>query len=640
VVRRPGTKHVAEVKTSAKATRVIAFEFSTTQAYIIEVGDQYMRFYRDNGQIVSGMSAYEISTPYLEADIFDLQFTQSADVLFIVHPDYAPRELTRTGHTSWTLSETDFQDGPYLALNGTSTTLTASAMTGSVTVTASATTGINGGDGFKSTDVGRVLRIEDNGGGGKWAWGEITGFTSTTVVTVEVKENNFPTTGTTIWRLGAWSDTDGWPGTVTFYQDRLFYGGTTNYPQRVDGSRTGDYNNFAPSDLADGTVADDHAVSYTLNANNVNRTRWMLDQDKGLAIGTTGGEWLLRPSNRNEAISPTNVKADRATPHGSSKARPLRAGPGLLYIQRAGRKVREMVYSIDVDNYAAADVTKLAEHITKGGLVELAYQQEPYSIVWAVRNDGTLLGFTYDRTEDVLGWHRHIVGGVSDANGTQAQVESVAVIPSADGSYDELWLVVKRYIDGSTVRYVEYMVAYWDDETAQEDAFFVDSGLTYDGAAATTISGLDHLEGETVAVLADGAVHPSKTVASGQITLDYAASKVHAGLSYDSDLETLSIESGAADGTAVGKTKRIHRVIVKLLNTLGLKTGASSSDLTEYTFRKTSDPLGSAPPLFSGDIELPWEGGYATQARVYLRQTDPLPGTIVAVMPQMLTMDR
>lgn len=636
--RRPGFYFTREVKDSSKETRLIPFEFSTEQAYIIEVGDQYMRFYKDNGIILSGASPYEISTPYDEADLFDLRFTQSADILFITHPDYQPRELSRTGHTSWTLSTTTFEDGPYLDRNATSTTLTPSGTTGSITLTASATDGINGGDGFKSTDVGRLVRFKDSAN--NWTWLQITAFTSTIVVTANVEGADLATaTASSDWRLGVWSPTTGYPAVVTFYEDRLCYAGATSYPQRVDMSRTGDYRNFTPTD-ADGTVVDDHAVAVTLSSNTINRVRWLLDHEKALVAGTTGGEWIISANSLNEVLTPTNVKANRPSSYGSSSAAPVRAGRVLLFNQRSQRKIRELSYSIDVDGFKAPDMTLLAEHVTESGVKEMTYQQEPNSIMWVVRNDGVLAGFTYSRDEDVTGWHRHVLGGYSDSGDTTAaKVESAAVIPAASGEYDELWVIVNRHIDGGAKRYVEYLKPYWQDTMDQEDAFFVDSGLTYDGAATDTLSGLDHLEGETVSILADGAVHPDQVVASGGITLSYEASVVHVGLAYNSDYQSLSFEYGAADGTAQGKPKRIDGVSLRLRNTLGIKYGPDADNLKELPFRKASDDLGTAVPLFSGDKDLDWPGGYESDAHIFIRQDQPLPGTILSATVQLRAYD-
>jgi hypothetical protein len=524
LTRRPGTKFTAEVKDSTKKTLLVEFEFSTVQAYVLEFGDQYVRFHRNHAQItqtaqnitgitkanpgvvtysgsdtyangdrvlisgvvgmtevnnreftvanvnagantfeLSGVNTsayttyssggtvaeiYEVATPYLEADLFEIQFAQSADVLYIAHPDYAPRKLSRTGHTSWTLTTIDFLDGPFLPTNSTTTTLTLSGTTGSVTVTASAVTGINSDAGFASTDVGRLIRWKDPAN--NWTWLTITAFTSTTVVTATVEGANASAgTATANWRLGVWSTTTGFPGAVTFHGDRLFWGGPTNTPQRIDGSNVGDYENFKPSNAA-GTVADDNAVGFTLNANEVNVIRWLMSDEKGLIAGTVGGEWIVRASNQNEALTPSNVQATQSTNYGCAALPPLRAGKAIIFAQRNGRKLRELAYVFQDDGMRAPDMTVAAEHITRGGIVDMTYQSQPQSIIWMARNDGTLLGFTYEREQEVLAWHRHILGGAFSTG--QAVVESVASVPNPTGSADELWMVVKRTVDGVTRR--------------------------------------------------------------------------------------------------------------------------------------------------------------------------------------------
>lgn len=208
VERRPGTVFVEEVKTSSLSTRLVRFEFSTTQAYIIEFGNLYCRFIKDNGQILSGGSPVELVTTYATADLFELKFTQSADVLYVTHPDYPPRKITRTSDTAWSITTITLEDGPFLNTNSTTTTLTLSGTSGSVTVTASAVTGINGDAGFASTDVGRQIRWKDPAG--NWTYLTITAYTSTTVVTADIDGPNASArTATVNWRLGVWSVTTG-----------------------------------------------------------------------------------------------------------------------------------------------------------------------------------------------------------------------------------------------------------------------------------------------------------------------------------------------------------------------------------------------------------------------------------------------
>lgn len=715
LTRCPGTRFVSEVKNSAAATVIRRFEFSTTQAYVIEFGNLYCRFYKDNALItltaqnitgitnanpavvtyagadtyangdrviitgvvgmhqvnnreftvanvnagantfeLSGVNStaygtyssggtvaeiYEIATPYATADLPTLKFTQSADTLYIRHPSYNRRKLTRSGHTSWTLSTMAVSDGPYLSTNTTTTTLTPSAATGAgVTLTASAVTGINGGAGFAATDVGRVIRIKE---GAVWGYCEITGWTSTTVVTVTVHSTLTNVAAKATWRLGLWSDTTGYPATATFFEDRLFEGGNTSYPSRLDGSRSGDYENFAPSDT-DGTVTDSHAVSYTLNASTMNVIRWLLDDEKGLLVGTIGGEWLVRSSSTGAALTPTNVRATQSTTYGSANLPALRAGKGSLFVQRAARKVREIMYSFNEDGLTAPNRTVRAEHITRTGIKEMAYQQEPHSIVWFVRNDGVLLGLTFDQEQKVLAWHKHVLGGAFSTG--DAVVESVASIPAPDGTYDELWLVVKRTINGGTKRYVEYMEQPFEyGDAIETDAFFVDSGLSYSGAASASMTGLWHLEGQTVSILADGAVVPDAVVTNGAVTLPQAATNVHIGLGYTSRAKMLRPEAGAADGTAQGKLKRLHRVVIRLLASVGLKFGPLGSDEggdpDELPFRTSGMATDTAVEPFSGDKVCDWPGEYDREGYVVFEQQQPLPLTILAHMPQLVTED-
>ena len=556
VERRPGTVFVKEVKTSSAKTRLVRFEFSTTQAYILEFGNLYIRFYKDNGIILSGTStvsgatvanpvvvtdtghgysngaeifitgvvgmtelndryylvsnkttntyelqnvdgvningsaytAYgsagtsaqtvELVTTYATADLFQLKFAQSADVLYITHPDYPPRKVGRTSDTAWTITNITFSDGPFLNTNVETTTLGLSGTSGSVTVTASAVTGINGGDGFKTTDVGRLIRWKD--AAGNWTFLTITVFTDTTHVTATIDgPNASATTATASWRLGVWSTTTGYPAAVTFHQNRLCFAGPSDNPQRIDMSRTGDFENFAPTE-PDAAVVDDNAVTNTLSADTVNAVRWITDDEKGLLAGTVGGEWMLRPSDTGGVTTPANVQSKRSSAYGSGNIQPLRAGRAVLFVQKALRKVRELAYVFEDDGFRAPDLTLVAEHVSYSGVVEMTAQAEPQSLAWFPLVDGTLICLTYERDQQVVGWSRHILGGVSDAGTTQAKVESVAVVPNSAGTFDELYMIVQRYINGAVRRYVEYLKPHWDENNDQEDAFFVDSGLSLD----------------------------------------------------------------------------------------------------------------------------------------------------------------
>tara|TARA_R100001463_G_scaffold3281_6_gene13514 strand:+ start:231 stop:2237 length:2007 start_codon:yes stop_codon:yes gene_type:complete len=619
--RRVGTQFIAEVKDSTKKTRLIPFEFSTVQTYVLEFGNQYMRVYKDKGQVQSGGSAFELATPYLEAELFEIKFAQSADVLFICHPNHAARKLARTGHTSWTLTEIDFTDGPYLSPNATSTTLTPSGTTGSVNITASAST-------FAATDVGRLVSFSSGRA-------KITGFTSATVVAATTQVDFANTNAVTDWKLGAFSGTTGHPSCVSFFEQRLVFAGTLSEPQTLYFSKSGDYEN-----MTTGTNADD-AMVYTIASNQVNRIRY-LKSVRTLLVGTSGGEFTVSADGTDAAITPTNIVIKKQSSYGTANVDAQPAGNSILFLQKAKRKIRELSYNFDTDGYVAPDLTILNDIVTKSGINEMAYQQEPDSILWCVRDDGILAGLTYQRSEAVIAWHRHKLGGTFGTGSTATGygvVESVASI-SGQLTEDDFYVIVKRTINGATKRYVEAFAPFDFDETDATDFRFADSHLTYSGSATTTLSGLAHLEGQTVSVLADGATHADKVVSSGQISLDRSATKAVVGLAYDSVLQTMRVEGGAAEGTSQGKTKRISKVVLRLFETVGVKVGPSLSNLETIPFRTTSSQMNNpVDTLLAGDKEIEFRDDYNTDGFIFVKQDQPLPLSVLAIYPTVVTSD-
>ena len=623
--RRVGTQFIAEVKSSAAKTRLIPFEFSTTQTYVLEFGNNYIRFFKDKGQILSGGSAYEISSPYLTAELFDIKFAQSADVMYICHPNHEVMKLSRTGHTAWTLAEVEFTDGPYLATNTTTTTLTpASASVGTgVNITASAITGINGGAGFQTTDVGRIISF--NSGKAK-----ITARTSTTVVVCTITTAFASTAATAAFNLGAFSDTTGHPSCVSFFEQRLVFAGTTDEPQTIFFSAAGDYEN-----MTTGTNAAD-AMVYTIAANQVNAIRYM-KAVRTLVVGTTGGEYTVSADGTDASITPTNITIKRQSSYGSANVDAIPAGNAILFLQKAKRKIRELQYNFDSDGYQAPDLTILNETVTDTGINEMSYQQEPGSNIWCVRDDGVLACLTYQRSENVIAWSRHIFGGAFGSG--KAVCESIASI-SGTLTEDEVWVIVKRTVNGATKRYVECFSDFDFDETDANEFKFLDSHLSYSGSATTTLSGLAHLEGQTVSILADGAAHANKTVSSGAITLDRSVTKACVGLSYDSILQTMRIEGGAAEGTSQGKTKRISKVVLRLFETVGVKVGPSLTNLETIPFRTTSSLLSNpVDTLLSGDKEIEFNDDYNSDGFIFIKQDQPLPCSILAIYPTLVTSD-
>ena len=597
----------------------------------------------DNVSLIDN-SAVEINTPWLEADLPNVSGPQSADVLYLFHPDHRTQKLQRLGNTSWSLTDVAWEDGPWLEINATSTTLLPSAATGlGITLTLSSTEGVNGGQGWLATDIGRLVRYSK--AGTAWGYAIITSINSPTVAVADVRADfEAAPTAQTTFRLGAWSGTTGYPSVGGFYEQRLFAANNTDQVQTFWASQTADFENHTPDnrdDANDGTVEDDDALNYTISADNVNAIRWMSPGEDTLVIGTTGGEWV--PESAGASLTPSDIVVRRQTTHGSADVDPVRIGSVVLFVKRAARRVMEFGFAIEVDGFRALDMNRIAQHITVGGLSEVAFQENPESLVWSVRGDGQLLSMTYRREEDVVGWGRHIMGGVF--SGGNPVVESVAVIPGANGAgqvqnsedRDEVWVIVKRTINGATKRYVEVFERDWEDGDDEDDAYYADSIITYDSVATTTITGLDHLEGETVKVWADGAIAPDATVSSGSITLDNSASTVQVGLGYTHNYKGLKFEAGAARGTAIGKTKQIFGLNFVVLNSHTLSFGPDSSNLTDIDFRQIADLMDAGVPFFTGEYFSEYDDDWESDPRIVIQSDDPAPFTLLALAPEMDT---
>ena len=338
------------------------------------------------------------------------------------------------------------------------------------TLTASALTGINRDQGFLSTDVGRLVRLQGSDGG--WRAARITAVTSTTSVTVQLLGE--PLTDITEirhWRLGYWSDTTGWPNAGDFFEDRLWLAGSDEAPDMFAGSVVGAYEKFSQTDTF-GEVLDDSAVVARLNARKLSRIWWLSSDTRGLLMGTGSEEYTLSAPS-NEALTARNARARAATRRGSADVDPVRVDSQVLYVQRGKRTVREFAFVFEADGYRSPSMSQLASHLGAVQFAEMDYAAEPHSIVWVRREDGQLVGLTYNRDENVIGWHRHDFAG--------GEVESITVIPQSDQLQDALWLAMKRTVNGQTRRYIERLTRMWDFETELAQAHVVDSGLRYEG---------------------------------------------------------------------------------------------------------------------------------------------------------------
>lgn len=431
--------------------------------------------------------------------------------------------------------------------------------------------------------------------------------------------------GTQRWAFGEWSDVNGWPTDVAFFRERLWWG----RKQKAWGSVAADFNDYHPKSF--GTVTDDMAISVQLVSGKINDIQWMIG-DEELLCGTAGGEFTVGELTNGDPIGPGNVRVKPISFYGSRAIPPIKNGDATLFIQRSGLKAREVTYDTISYKYKSSDATVLAEHVTASGVLQMAMAQEPNQVVWGTRADGVLIGFTWNAEQEVRGWHRQPIGG----NGF---VEAIGAMPAAEGDRDELWLIVRRTIDGATKRYVEYMERPYRPGDAQSSQFYVDSGLTYNGSPTTTISGLSHLEGMTVDILGDGAPQPQRVVTGGEITLQRAASVVQIGLPCPCKYRSMRIEAGARDGTAQGKTKRTHKMVMRFLNTGGGRYGSREDNMDDINFRTTADAMGQAVPLFSGDKVVQWPEGYTTDMYMMYENEQPTAVTLLALMPQVDTQD-
>ncbi len=755
--RRGGTQYVAEVKDSTKKVRLYKFEFNAVQTYLLEIGHNYIRFHSHDsegtwGPVGTAGVPYELATFYDEAHLSELKFAQTGDELYIVHPLYAPRILTRLGHLNWTLADITFiwnylESSPW---GSVAKPISAISLATPCQVTATSHGIVEGSPTVVYLDsIVGTTQLNDR-------FFIATYLDANNVTLTDLNGVAIDSSGYTAWSSGGNVQTSiTYPSCCCFYEQRFFLAGSANDPQTIWGSRTGAiryadmrsyYNNDAADaaregdganlDFVDGTVNSDDSLKYTIATDKINKILW-LSPGKILVAGTVGGEFTITSTNLNEAITPTNIRIVRQSTYGSSDIQPERISDQVLFLQRASRKIRQFVYQFDSDSYVAPDLTILSEHISISGFTELSLQQEPDSVVWLVRADGALVGLTYQKDQDVIAWHPHWLAGVSDSSGSPAAVESLATVPSSYPTEyrDEVWVVVKRYINGATVRFIERLTEGLSATGTIEDSGFSDCGgslhprwwmaaptttdpqpitnivksgavtMTFTSIAhevvvddyvrfrdivetdggddakvnslnnqtfkvvtqpdantfsinideldstllntvfkdyvsggnicveTLTVSGVNHLEGETVDVLVNGDVEsPRPVVTGGVITLTTRGSKIHFGLPYISEAKTMRLDVGSEDGSAQGKIGRITDAVIRVHRTAGLQVGPDADNLEDIPWRTQSSYMNEPPELYSGDKKILYRKGHETDKRILLRQDKPLPCNILALV--------
>ncbi|WP_454618374.1 hypothetical protein [Bradyrhizobium cenepequi] len=640
---RAGTEFINEVKASANNARLIPFQFNTQQSYILEFGQAYIRFYRDGGVILSGGVPYEVGTFYLHTEVDDIVYIQEADVMYLCHPEHPVLKLSRLADNNWVLAVVTFAPST-VAPGG----LAVSALVGSGATSYSyVVAAVDGETGEESLPTPPVTVSNDltiNGNKNRISWSAVAGagryivykhdngvygyiggtqglFFDDDNIVADLADT--PQTGRNPF-VGAGN----YPRCGTFVEQRLALASTKNDPQAIWLSQSANYENFGysqPSKASD-------AVTFRIKARQVNEVRSMLAL-KGLMVLSSGAEWIVSGGSNSDAITPSAIKIDNQGYRGCAKVQPIVVGNTVLFAQRSGGVVRDFSYQFSDDAYVGKDLTILARHLFENRTIKAwAYAQAPYSIAWVVLDDGSLVSLTYLKEHDVWAWTRHQSGPNDDA-----VFEDVVVI--GDGNEDVPYFLVRRTINGVSKRYIERL--HTRVFATIEDAFFVDCGLSYVGSPVTTISGLGHLEGQSVVALADGNVVRNLTVTGGKITLQNAASKVHVGLSMEASLQTLNLDLGQVQGlgTVQGRQKSVSEVTLRVENTRGIFLGPYDGDrgsehLVEYRQRSTeawNEPIA----MFTGDVTMTPAWDWNTNGTMWVKQFDPLPMTILAIMPDV-----
>lgn len=803
---RPGTTMIARCLDSNNPVRLIPFQFSVIQNYILEFGNFYMRVIKDGGLVleaaltltgatnanpgvftavahgfaindqvyfdVLGMSQidgkeyfvdtvptantftvkdwnglplntagfgvftsgtvariYKLVTPYAAADLALLKFTQSADVMTLCHPDYVPRDLSRTSDTSWTLTPINIGAGisppagtPTVTPTGGAGTVNYAYVVTAVSANGEESVASTRGDALLAIDISAVAgsveitwtpvadavsynvykALPANGSpiptGALFGYmATIEGQANTTAVDTNIVPD-FTTAPPTNQNPFAASNN---PGTVTYDQQRKVYAGSDAQPETFWMSKPGQFDNFDVSS----PVQPSDAITGTLVSRQVNQIKHMVSMPGGLVLLTSGGAWQV--SGAGGVLTPNTIQATPQAYNGAGDVAPLTINYEIIYVQQKGTIVRDLSYSFYNNIYTGADLSVLSNHLFTGyTLTEWAYAEEPFKIIWAVRSDGAALALTYLKDQEIFGWSKHE---------TQGRFKSVATIP--EGSEDGVYFVVQRLFGASAPQFIERM------HTRQmpygpEDAFFVDCGLsseliypdlylfiygiegdiiieqldgylsasnigdviraaggiatitsvisatrvnarvtrpftevvTFDqndpprvwgqlpgtwsiATPQTTFSGLDYLEGQTVAILGDGNVFTPQVVLNGSITLPNACTKVHIGLAYTAQLQTLYLDIGS-EATVQGKRKNIAAMTARVTQTRGLEMGQTFDDLTEFKDRDL-DTIGLPIDLYTGDQRMILGGGWNVEGQMCLQQSNPLPATVLGVIPEI-----
>ena len=637
VENRAGLRFVAEVKDSAKRVRLIPFSFSGEQTMVIELGEKYARFHTGAATIYEGNAPYEIATPYAEEHLMDIHHVQSADVLTLVHPNYPPQELRRLGATNWKLEPISFvpkfEPPTGLKAEATRVPLASGVQQIDLKYRYKVTAVKDGVESKESAEVEVTNDLYTPGNTNKLTWQAVDGAEHYLVYKRQsgmfglagyANETGFedrgvsPDMAKTPPKYKAVFDKA--DAAVSYYQQRRCFAGTPSEPQKVWMTRSG-----TESDMSYSTPSrDDDRIEVRVAAREASPIRHIVPLTK-LLILTGSAEWNVDTQN-SDVLTNTTISISPHSYVGANNVQPVIVNASVIYCAARGGHVHELAWSRDAGGFTTADISLRAPHLFDGyTLIDMAYGKAPWPQVWFVSSDGRLIGNTYVPEQQIGAWHWHQTDG---------HFESCAVV--AEGNEDMLYVAVRREINGQTRRYIERLES--RAFATPEEAFFVDSGLTLAIDAGkgpvTKIGGLSHLEGKTVAILADGAVHVPQMVENGEIRLQHAARKIHVGLPYTAEIQTLPVVGDIDNGKGRGLTKNVNRVWLDLIRSSGIWAGPDESRLVEHK-QRTTEPPGSPPRLKTGQIEITMRPDWNDYGQIIVQQRDPLPLSLVSLTTEV-----
>lgn len=608
--KRPGSIFVADVLNNEKA-KLMSFRFSKDVKYVLEFTTNKIRFFKNRALL-----DYTLDTTFTPEMYEDIYTAQLSDLLLMVSSKIFPCQLKRTNDLSWEIKDIEFYDGPYLDTNITDTELYCSGKTGAVNLNSTT-------DLFTENDVGRHWRLRSGDG---WAWGICTEYVNARQIKITVKEGEMPISPyqTKLWKKGIFSKTENRPSTVCLFANRLWLGGFHNNPALVVASKTNDFFNFAPADIKTTAIAENNSVSINLSASGVSDIQFIAGSDKGLDIGTSGGIWIVDTSN---GIVTQASFAALKNSQGASNIKPIVTGPSVIYVQRSGKKLMDIQYNFTEDGYNAPELSLFNRDYMKNGLKHIEYQQDPISSIWCLDNEGKVYTLNYDKNQSVYAW---IEQDLSD------EVESLTIIPSVDGSSEDIWLSVKRIINGQEKRYIEYIPS-WEEMfyTERKKLVYCDCAIVQNHKeAVNTITGLERLEGREVSILGDGNYLGSYVVENGAVELAdgvYVNDSV-VGIVETYEMSTMDKNYGFTNGSTLHRKKSLSSIKIGLLDSLGGEYNIDGKDkYYPIVFFNSSVNLDTNVPLFTGVKDIDLRTLCDTNGTIYIRQRQGLPFCLTSI---------